>query len=294
MRLEHPIFKGPLDPKLVIGEAAKPEYVIHGVGMIKEPPVWTVQTGEMMTQIDYGLVSDPHGFEDSPDAEWISSGINTKGPTSMALGRHGNQFLWGFAGDPTQMTESGRRVFLNAVVYMRQFDGERPLVAKTSWSRDWAFSYIQFLREYKGQTKAYDSLRGSLTPEFGDDLDALEAYYRQNLEFLSVAPGDSSGGPLFVVDADLKELGASNRRPEFLEGIEKRLAADPGDALALRLLERYVSDEEVRSLETLRAWRTANEGLLFFSDVGGYQWFVDTNAKRRRQSKGATAPIGGH
>ena len=81
---------------------------------------------------------------------------------------------------------------------------------------------------------------------------------------------------------------ASNRKPELLDTIEQRLVADPKDALALRLLERYVSARDVRTLATLRAWRKANAGLLFFSDVGGYQWFVDENAKRRQGAE-ATA-----
>lgn len=295
MRLEHPIFKGPLDPRLEFGEADRPvNYLAYpgGAQLPETLPVWRVQQGEMAKQIDYGLVSDPLGFEDAPDAEWISSGINSKGPTSVALGRHGNQFLWGFAGDPTQMTESGRRVFLNAVVYMAPFEGERPLVPKTSQSRDWAFTYIQFLREYKDQTDVYDSLRGNLTPECGDDIDALEAYYRENLEFVHMSSRDAKGRSGFVVDPDVKSLGVSNRRRELFEAIEERLAADPKDALALRVLERYVHDGAVRSLASLRTWRAANEGLLFFSDVGGYQWFVDTNAKRRGPPKEADTPFG--
>jgi hypothetical protein len=185
------------------------------------------------------------------------------------------------------------RVFLNALVYMRRFDREQPLVKKTTQSRDWAFAYIHFLRQFKEQPKVYESLRGNLTTECGDDIDALEAYYRENLEFVHMSSRDANGRSGFVVDADVKSLGVSNRRRELFDAIEERLAADPRDALALRVLERYVHDGAVRSRETLRAWRAENEGVLFFSDMGGYQWFVDTNAKRRGRAKDATAPLGG-
>ena len=49
----------------------------------------------------------------------------------VALGRHGNYFLWGFAAPPSEMTPEGRNCFLNAVHYIKQFDGQKPVVRKT-------------------------------------------------------------------------------------------------------------------------------------------------------------------
>src|SRR5262245_34324013 len=132
MRLNHPIFTTPLTPKIEIGSTATPENYRHyhgGKDLPEKLATWKVQDGKLGQTVDYGLVSGFHGFADSPDAEWISSGINSKGPSSMALGRHGNWFLWGFAGDPTQMTDSARQVFLNTVVWMKGFEGQAPLVA---------------------------------------------------------------------------------------------------------------------------------------------------------------------
>lgn len=36
------------------------------------------------------------GFEDSPEAEVISSGVCAKSLDAVAIGRHGNFFHWGF------------------------------------------------------------------------------------------------------------------------------------------------------------------------------------------------------
>ena len=52
--------------------------------------MWVVQTGEPGETVDYGVVSDGHGFEDSPDCERISGGRNSKGPHAVAIGRQAN------------------------------------------------------------------------------------------------------------------------------------------------------------------------------------------------------------
>ena len=75
MRLEHTIFNKPLNA----GVKLEP----HDWEKDFDPRgTWLVQTGDLGRGKgnDYGIVSDGHGFEDSPDCERISGGINTKGP----------------------------------------------------------------------------------------------------------------------------------------------------------------------------------------------------------------------
>lgn len=48
----------------------------------------------------------------------------------MAIGRHGNFFHWGFAASPADMTEEAKSVFANAIVYISQFDGQKPIARK--------------------------------------------------------------------------------------------------------------------------------------------------------------------
>jgi len=86
MRLDHPIFRGvSLD---LARSTRRRNYASwpEGKSLPAKMPVWRVQRGKMAAEVDYGIVSDPYGFEDSPDAEFISSGVNSKGPRSVALG----------------------------------------------------------------------------------------------------------------------------------------------------------------------------------------------------------------
>ena len=133
IKTRHPIFSGPLEkvvPTLVMEKTPDPifEYP-SGDTVPRQIPMWKVQTLSYgkSEEVRIGLVSRGHRFEDSPDAEVISSGVCQKDVTAVALGRHGNFFLWGFAASPVNMTEEAKKVFVNAVAYMKQFDGRTPI-----------------------------------------------------------------------------------------------------------------------------------------------------------------------
>lgn len=70
------------------------------------------------------------GYTDSPDAEYISSGVCAKTLDAVAIGRHGNFLTWGFAASPAYMTEEAKAVFANAICYIAQFKGKGMLVRK--------------------------------------------------------------------------------------------------------------------------------------------------------------------
>ncbi len=98
--------------------------------------MWRVQTEGYQdgSRQLIGLVSDFNGFLDSPDTEVLSSGVNTKGPSSVAIGRHGNFLQWGFAASPTWMTDEAKLVFVNAIHYIAKFDGQAPVARKVRGS----------------------------------------------------------------------------------------------------------------------------------------------------------------
>ncbi len=99
--------------------------------------VWKLQTKDY-PEIDPGLVSSLYGFRDSPDAEVFAQGIAGKGPDTVPLARQASFFLWGFSAPPKDMTPAGKRLFVNAVCYIRGFDGQRPLVRYQAQPREWA------------------------------------------------------------------------------------------------------------------------------------------------------------
>jgi hypothetical protein len=136
LNAQHAIFKGPLEHVVPTMEMKKtPDGVYHyttGDTVPKQIPMWKVQTTGYIDGKDFriGLVSRGNRFKDSPDAEVISSGVCQKDVGAVALGRHGNFFLWGFSASPAQMTEEAKKVFVNTVAYMKQFDKKTPIARK--------------------------------------------------------------------------------------------------------------------------------------------------------------------
>jgi hypothetical protein len=275
--------------------------------------VWKVQT-KNPPEIDPGLVSGLYGFTDSPDAEVFAQGIAGKGPDTVPLGRHANYLLWGFSAPPTDMTPAGQRLFVNAVCYIHKFDGQRPLVRNEARSREWALVIAglpRFLSQdykeheirrrralfekhpewvpgaYKGNVDAFlnkttadlqaayaqsidRALPTSLRQQFGLNADRYEAYYRENLEYLHPVGGRHG---TFDVDEEAKAVGPSNRRVEFLDRCLQMLEKKDKPDRALRLLKRY-TNESIENAAEWRKWLDQNRSRLFFSDVGGYKFFV--------------------
>lgn len=139
INLQHPIFRGPLAkvaPTLVMKPTPRGIYNYpSGDTVPKELSMWQVNTtafenNKGVGHYRIGLVARGNGFTDSPDAEVISSGVCEKDVTAVALGRHGNFFLWGFAASPADMTEEAKKVFVNVVAYINQFNGQAPIVRK--------------------------------------------------------------------------------------------------------------------------------------------------------------------
>ncbi|MBV4359248.1 hypothetical protein [Pinibacter aurantiacus] len=135
MNLQHPIFKGPINkvsPTMVMKNT--PDGIFHyssGDTMPKQLPMWRVdKTGYLDGECRIGLVSRGSRFTEGPDAEVISSGVCQKDVTAVALGRHGNFFLWGFGSSPADMTDEAQKVFVNVVAYMKQFDGKMAITKK--------------------------------------------------------------------------------------------------------------------------------------------------------------------
>ncbi len=284
LRRDHPIFRAPLAVELSLEPLPPPLHYYDwpagaaGAKLGDAIETWTVHR-DTYPQIDFGLVSDPYGFEDSPDAEIVAAGLNAKGPRSVALGRHGNWFHWGFVGAPDRMTPSAQRVFVNAICYMRAFEGRTPLVEKLADAREKVFVHVEYLRGFGDASpsalvrmfpadarEAVGFLDGSPADEIAQ---RLHAYFTSELEYLRAG---------FELDDDAKALGVSNRSLSFPGALLARFAADPSDALATRLVARYFDPADASDAASLRAFVAANRGRLFFSDVGGYRWFVDRYA----------------
>lgn len=136
LRLEHPIFHGPLPVDISYERRITPSSALFGVEGVTAPGVmdmWRVQTEgyrEGRERYRLGLVAFGDGFEENGDGERIAGGVSDKNRDAVSMGRHGNFFMWGFAADPGYMTEVAQRVFVNAICYISKFDGKKPITRK--------------------------------------------------------------------------------------------------------------------------------------------------------------------
>jgi len=173
-RKKHPIFKGPFPVKLTVVTKPTPEdafsYAYFHDGVVPDSiPMWAVQTKGYKTEQGFrvGMVSRPWRFEDSPDAEYISSGVNAKTLDAVAIGRHGNFLHWGFAASPTYMTEEGQRVLANAIVYISKFKGKGVIARKYNdriATREWLkeLKYYATYESYEKTVKRNEEFANSM------------------------------------------------------------------------------------------------------------------------------------
>jgi hypothetical protein len=282
----HEIFHKPLKVELRWEDRSTPESYRHwpdGEKLGKTMKVWKVQA-KGFPDADPGLVSDPYGFNDTPDAEAIASGINSKSPNSVALGRHGNFFLWGFSGPPSEMTPEARKCFVNAVCYIKKFDGQKPMFRKSSQDRQWALVYAGYLKTIKDERFIEQLFAEDLRKQFGTDPEKYVKYFHENLEYLH----PSTGNGRLVVDEDVKGLGVSNRKVKLLDQCVALLEKEEKTDLALRVLQRYTT-ETFADAKQWRAWLEKNRDRLFFTDTGGFKFMVTPAVK---VPGGADAPDG--
>lgn len=135
IKTQHEIFNTPNKVNLTLVERPTPGSFFNGFQGLTTPktmPMWRVVTEGYSVGKPYliGMVAHGEGFNDSPDAESISGGTCLKNAEAVALGRHGNYFMWGFAGSPDYMTEEANQVFVNTICYIRKFDRKPPIVKK--------------------------------------------------------------------------------------------------------------------------------------------------------------------
>jgi hypothetical protein len=267
--LEHEVYRTPfkVEPDFEYRKTP-PNYHDRHIGTEKLPDkmkVWKVQNSERGN-----VVSRSYGFEDSPDAEAIALGFNRgKEYGAVGIGRHANVLQWGYFDPPSQMTEAARKLFLNCICYIHRFDRVRPLVHKDAGHRLNAIRLAHLIDRIEDKSFFSSTFTPELTEKYKGNAEGLADYYRQNLEFVY-------RDRIFEVDSDLKDLGLESNRTVEALGRLIELLDDPQRAdKATRLLERYTSQHEhFSNVKQWRRWFTENKDRFFFSDVGGYKFFV--------------------
>ncbi len=191
-----------------------------------------------------GVVSRAYGFTDSPDAEALVLGLNAgKEYGAVGIGRHGNILQWGYSAPPSKMTDEGQKLFINCICYIAKFDGKLPLVRRQSSPRE-------------------NVLRLGI---LSNRMDKKELqYYIENFELIYG----------HRIDKELEMLGIhSNRKIATLEKLIELLEDQQNSETALKVLKRYTG-LAFEKPEQWHDWLQQNRERIFFSDFGGYKFFV--------------------
>ena len=293
--LNHEVYRTPFAVQPEFESWDTPDnYKFFHVGPDKLPDKMKVWLVQKIGKKGGGVVAYGEGFTDSPDAEILVLGFNTGKPYgSVGVGRQGSFLQWGYSAPPSQMTEAGRRLFLNCIYYIHRFDGKVPLVHNESSPRTAVLFSARSVNRGSGDPKQsfLRSFPETLYEKYHADPNGLVRYYRENLEWVyrdrPFRPGDKltarskeeilkllQPDRVFKVDEELKGLGIdSNRKVESLRRLIALLDDTQHAATAKRLLSRY-TECSFETSQQWRQWLDENKDRLFFSDVGGYRFFV--------------------
>ena len=103
--------------------------------------------------------------------------------------------------------------------------------------------------------------------KYEGDPNGLVQYYRDNFEYIY-------RDDVFLIDNELKSLGLkTNRTIETLESLISLLEDTENAETARSLLARY-TNESFQTAEQWQSWFQGNKDRIFFSDVGGFKFFV--------------------
>lgn len=279
LRPEHALFERPFPLDLRIEETPTPDNFRRWDPNVGDTvPTFAVFERGGEGKVEPGLVTGDHGFEDVPDAERILGGINMKGPGYAAIARHGSFVMWGFHCLPGELTPTGRRLYLNTLAYATAHAGAPVETLRLRPVRTDLLDFLEVFASFYPEERRAAVLARHYA---GDDVPAellsspelARAWYDARAPYLHPASDGAryESALELEVDPDCAQLGLPNDALTFLDALVERLAADPSDALAGRLVARYVPD--VAPAE-LGQWLAENRDRLYFTEAGGWVWRV--------------------
>ena len=229
-----------------------------------------------------GWSSHYYEFADMPEVEVFSGGINEQTPRSAAFWRQGNLLHFGFEQSPAQMNAAGRAMLVNAVAYISRFTEDRPI--------DVTLSVFGPDKYALSRNRAKDTLTrwpGDIPKAFSaatlasfnwQDTHAALAWFAAERRWIH-----PNAEELLEVDADAKALNVEFDKAEFFPKAIAALADDKSKAAASAMLARYAPDGPgaTANADAWQKWWQKNSQYLFYSEMGGYRWYVDPLAKER-------------
>jgi hypothetical protein len=217
-----------------------------------------------------GIVTPAENFRGAADSEIIAGGLNDKGDRGVAIVREAHTLYWGFAATPSQMTDEARKVFVNSVVYIRKFDGQKQTVQRGVFLRSALRQILSSSGFFKSTFNVEHYFAQEAVAKCGTDAARYRDYYQPNVDYIYVPTGHSG----FKVDEEAKQLGIPNYDVRLLDRCVAMLETNDNSAIARTLLERYTR-ESFPTTQAWRAWLTKSREKLFFLDAYGYRFFTE-------------------
>jgi hypothetical protein len=276
-------------PEAFRGQVATPQIAV--LPLLRERPSGAPEPG---------WCTYTYEFDGAPELEFLGGGVNHKTPRAGAVWRQGHLLHFGFEPSPDRMSEAGRALLVNAVCYAARFTEDRPIIHTASvflggtriFDRD-AVGRLLADRERDAKQLEWYVSKDTYAQLKGKSRDEVRAWYRGAVRYLHA---DKEG--LLEVDADAQRFGVPPARLDFLDRATAALADPDRAPLARTLLGRYAPDAPAGEWVS---WLKQNRDYLFFSDAGGYRWYVDPLAKKRgvptarlRGPDRASRTVGGH
>jgi hypothetical protein len=232
-----------------------------------------------------GWCTYTYEHEGAPELEVICGGINSKTSKAGAVWRQGNLLHFGFEPSPDRMNDTGKALLVNAVCYIARFTEDRPLVhtpcvflgGKRLFDRRAVGRLLANPERDLKDLRYYLAKPVSAELE-GKNREEVKTWYERAGKYLHAADDGS-----LAVDVDAEALGVAPATPAFFDRALAALSEADRAPTARRLLGRYAPDGPGADAPAERwgRWLEENKAYLFFSDTGGYRWYVDPLARRR-------------
>jgi hypothetical protein len=233
-----------------------------------------------------GWCTYTYEHDGAPELEVICGGINSKTSRAGAVWRQGNLLHFGFDLTPPQMNDTGRTLLVNAIAYIARFTEDRLIVHTpcifVQDRRIFDRGAVGRLLARKGAE--VENLQWYLSKgEFekkvkGKSREEIAGWYQQARDYLHA----NKEGKL-AVDDEARSFGVGPATAQFIDKAAAALNDGERAPAARRLLARYAPDGPGgdSSADAWRTWCKENQPYLFFSDTGGYRWYLDPLAKKR-------------
>ncbi len=205
-----------------------------------------------------------NSLHNSIDTDLVAIGPSAKGDNRATISRHGKYVLWSFEGPVSEMTEAGKRLFVNTVFYTFRHKDAPVLERKMNNTRD---------RSNRWRTAKLQARLKRVR-----DFSLVRPYIRSGKQVPKYRPCVKE----WELDEFAEKLGIANYKKSFLKRCIDNLKDKQDVQDSLKALVRYTGKEDVRpTYEAWNKWFTENRDYLYFSDCEDFHFLIDKEAKEK-------------